>query len=109
MSASTRSTKLCIKCGARKAWTWRQHKVHTEQCEGKKVPRRRVATGRAPDLTVLWWRAIATGVAWFPIVVGDKGDQEAEYGKLKERFRRKGGIETFVREYRELSTRKKTL
>jgi len=53
---------------------------------------------KRPDLLVLWWRAPATGVGWFPIVLDD--DEEAQKKKLHRRFHGKGGVETFVSSYR---------
>lgn len=58
------------------------------------------------DLTVVWYRASATGVGWWPVVVTDPGQVEATREQLRRRFHGKGGVETMVKEYVEMETRK---
>ncbi len=61
----------------------------------------------AGDLTVLWYTATATGVAWHGVIVGENEIEERRV-QLQKRFSGRGGVKTRVTRYREIDESKLT-
>ncbi|KKK89193.1 hypothetical protein LCGC14_2735580 [marine sediment metagenome] len=58
-------------------------------------------------LTVLWYTAKATGVAWHGVIVGENEIKERRV-QLQKRFRGRGGVKTHVARYLEITEGKLT-